>query len=202
MSFKINRLPTNVDAGSGARRDSWAPQAPATMRPLIRFGTFQLDTQAGQLLKNGRVVRLKPQPQRLLQLLLSRPGELITRDEIRDLLWGTDTFVDFEQGMNTAIRQIREALGDDAETPIFVETVPKRGYRFIAPVDTKGAPPTIPLPRGTDLNLHKALWLNIAELRLAEVRRRKRRRKIYIGLIVAAAVLVAVAAIVLILKWT
>jgi DNA-binding winged helix-turn-helix (wHTH) protein len=170
------------------------------MPPLIRFGTFQLDAQAGQLLKNGRVVRLKPQPLRLLQLLISRPGELVTRDEIRDLLWGTDTFVDFEQGMNTAVRQIREALGDDAETPIFVETVPKRGYRFIAPVDA-GAPPSTPVyPRGTDLNLHKALWLNIAELRLAEVRRRKRRRRLSIAAIVAGVVVVCVAAILLVMK--
>jgi DNA-binding winged helix-turn-helix (wHTH) protein len=170
------------------------------MPPLIRFGPFQLDSQAGQLLKNGRVVRLKPQPLRLLQLLISRPGELVTRDEIRDLLWGTDTFVDFEQGMNTAVRQIREALGDDAETPIFVETVPKRGYRFIAPVDA-GAPPSTPgYPRGTDLNLHKALWLNIAELRLAEVRRRKRRRRLSIAAIVAGVVVVCVAAILLVMK--
>jgi DNA-binding winged helix-turn-helix (wHTH) protein len=170
------------------------------MPTLIRFGTFQLDTQAGQLLKNGRVVRLKPQPLRLLQVLLSRPGEVVTRDEIRDLLWGTDTFVDFEQGMNTAVRQIREALGDDAETPIFVETVPKRGYRFIAPVDPGTPSPTPIYHRGTDLNLHKALWLNIAELRLAEVRRRKRRRRLYIAAIVAAVILVTVAAAVLIMK--
>lgn len=166
------------------------------MRPLIRFGTFQLDTQAGQLLKNGRIVRLKPQPLRLLELLLSRPGDLITRDEIRELLWGTDTFVDFEQGMNTAVRQIREALGDDAERPVFVETVPKRGYRFIAPVDPREqAPPLPPPPRTTDLNLHKALWRNIAELRLAEARRRQRRRQIYIALI-AIGVVAAIAGVV------
>ena len=151
------------------------------MRQLIRFGTFQLDPQAGQLLKNGRVIRLKPQPLRLLELLLGRPGDLVTRDEIKNLLWGTDTFVDFEQGMNTAIRQIREALGDDAEKPVFVETVPKRGYRFIAPVDGGGAPK---VSGRTELNLHKALWLNIAELRLAEVRRRKRKRQVYVALIV------------------
>src|SRR4026208_786853 len=125
------------------------------MPPLIRFGTFQLDTQAGRLLKDGRVVRLKPQPLRLLQLLISRPGELITRDEIRELLWGTDTFVDFEQAMNTAVRQIREALGDDAERPVFVETVPKRGYRFIAPVDGGAPPPLHPTPPGKDPKLHQ-----------------------------------------------
>lgn len=190
-----------MDGLSGMRRDlSEHRAARADMRTLIRFGTFQLDTQAGQLLKNGRVIRLKPQPLRLLQLLISRPGELVTRDEIRDLLWGTDTFVDFEQGMNTAVRQIREALGDDAETPIFVETVPKRGYRFIAPVDS-GIPASTPLhPRGTDLNLHKALWLNIAELRLGEVRRRKRRQRLYVAAIAAGVILVTVAAILLIMK--
>jgi DNA-binding winged helix-turn-helix (wHTH) protein len=189
-----------MDGRSGIHSDSSGHGVRVDMTPLIRFGTFQLDTQAGQLLKNGRVVRLKPQPLRLLQLLISRPGELVTRDEIRDLLWGTDTFVDFEQGMNTAVRQIREALGDDAETPIFVETVPKRGYRFIAPVDA-GAPPSTPVyPRGTDLNLHKALWLNIAELRLAEVRRRKRRRRLSIAAIVAGVVVVCVAAILLVMK--
>jgi DNA-binding winged helix-turn-helix (wHTH) protein len=170
------------------------------MPPLIRFGTFQLDTQAGRLLKDGRVVRLKPQPLRLLQLLISRPGELITRDEIRELLWGTDTFVDFEQGMNTAVRQIREALGDDADTPIFVKTVPKRGYRFIAPVDAGAPAPAPAYPRGTDLNLHKALWLNIAELRLAEVRRRKRRKRLYAAAIVAGVIVAAVTAILLVMK--
>lgn len=170
------------------------------MPPLIRFGTFQLDTQAGRLLRDGRVVRLKPQPLRLLQLLISRPGELITRDEIRELLWGTDTFVDFEQGMNTAVRQIREALGDDADTPIFVETVPKRGYRFIAPVDAGAPSPAPAYPRGTDLNLHKALWLNIAELRLAEVRRRKRRKRLYAAAIVAGVIVAAVTAMLLVMK--
>jgi DNA-binding winged helix-turn-helix (wHTH) protein len=168
---------------------------------MIKFGTFQLDAEASRLFKSGRVIRLKPQPLRLLQLLVSRPGDLVTRDEIKELLWGTDTFVDFEQGMNTAVRQIREALGDDAERPVFVETVPKRGYRFIAPVDGGAPPPVVhPPPRGTELNLHKALWLNIAELRMAEVRRRKRRRQIYIGLSALAGAGVIVAAVVLFLK--
>ena len=189
-----------MDGRSSTNPDSPGHGIRVAMQALIRFGTFQLDTQAGQLLKNGRVVRLKPQPLRLLQLLISRPGELVTRDEIRDLLWGTDTFVDFEQGMNTAVRQIREALGDDADTPIFVETVPKRGYRFIAPVDAGATPPAPVYPRGTDLNLHKALWLNIAELRLAEVRRRKRRRRLYIAAIVSGVVVVCVAAILLVMK--
>jgi DNA-binding winged helix-turn-helix (wHTH) protein len=171
------------------------------MSSLIRFGTFQLDTDAGQLLKNGRVIRLKPQPLRVLQLLLSRPGDVIPRDEIRELLWGTDTFVDFEQGMNTAVRQVREALGDDAERPIFVETVPKRGYRFIAPVDAGSASPPPPVyPRGTDLSLHKALWLNIAELRLSEVRRRKRRRRAYMAAIVISVIALTAVALFVVTK--
>jgi DNA-binding winged helix-turn-helix (wHTH) protein len=151
---------------------------------IIRFGTFELDVNAGQLLRNRRAIRLKPQPLKLLHLLASRPGEVVSREEIRSLLWGTDTFVDFEQGVNTAIKQIRDALNEDADHPLYIETVPKRGYRFIAPVE--GAVPAVPrapiIPR-TDLNLHKALWLNIAELRLAEVRRNATRRRVVIGLL-------------------
>lgn len=161
--------------------------APAGGRQ-VRFGTFQLDSTAGQLVKNGRVVRLKPQPLKLLQLLASRPGEVVTREEIRSLLWGTDTFVDFEQGVNTAIRQIRDALGEDAEHPLYIETVPKRGYRFIGPVESgPDGQPVAYEYRGTDLNLQKALWLNIAELRLAEIRRRRTRRRVVIAAIVTAA---------------
>lgn len=153
--------------------------------PVIRFGTFQLDVQAGQLFKNGRRVRMKPQPFKLLHLLASRPGEVITREEIRLLLWGTDTFVDFEPGVNTVVRQVRDALGEEADRPVFLETVPKRGYRFIGPVDsgTIQVPARTPPPR-TEMNLQKALWLNIAELRLAEVRRRTIRRRLLAALIV------------------
>jgi DNA-binding winged helix-turn-helix (wHTH) protein len=153
--------------------------------PVVRFGVFQLDVQAGQLLKNGRVVRLKPQPFRLLQLLVGRAGEVVTREEIREGLWGTETFVDFEQGVNSAIKQVREALGEDADHPLYLETVPKRGYRFIAPIES----PKSGHPRGTDLSLHKALWLNIAELRLAEQRRRDRRGRIVLAGVIGAAVL-------------
>ena len=158
---------------------------------IVRFGAFQLDIQAAQLLKNGRVVRLKPQPFRLLELLVSRAGEVVTRDEIRELLWGADTFVDFDQGVNSAIKQVREALGEDADRPIYVETVPKRGYRFVAPIESPN-PGT--RPRATDLNLQKALWLNVAELRLAEQRRRDRRQRLLVaglmGVIVLAGAVV------------
>jgi DNA-binding winged helix-turn-helix (wHTH) protein len=150
----------------------------ASPPPLVRFGVFQLDLQCGQLLKGGRVVRLKPQPFKLLQLLVTRAGEVVTREEIREALWGAETFVDLEQGVNSAIKQVRDALGEDADRPLYVETVPKRGYRFTAPVE--GQNPLVP---GTDLNLHKAMWLNIAELRLAEERRRDSRRRLKMLLI-------------------
>jgi DNA-binding winged helix-turn-helix (wHTH) protein len=167
---------------------------------VIAFGAFQLDVEAGRLLRNGRVIRLKPQPFRLLQLLASRPGELVTREEIRLLLWGADTFVDFEQGVNTAIKQIRDALKDDAERPLYLQTIPKRGYRFIAPVES-GTPAPVPVggPAGarTDLNLQKALWHNIFELRLEEERRRKRRQHLLVALVLGALVLAVAAVVVL-----
>ena len=151
----------------------------------MRFGVFQLDTDAGRLLKNGRVVRLKPQPFRLLQLLVARAGQVVSREEIREALWGAETFVDFEQGVNSAIKQVREALNEDADRPLYIETVPKRGYRFTAPVEP---PFRLPAPRSTDLNLQKALWLNIAELKLAEERRKARRDRIRRLALIAGAV--------------
>lgn len=161
--------------------------------PVIRFGVFQLDEQAGLLFKNGRIVRLKPQPFKLLLLLVSRAGEVVTREEIREVLWESDTFVDFEQGVNSAVKQVREALSEDADRPLYVETVPKRGYRFTAPVE--GRKPYV--PARTDLALHKAMWLNIAELRLAEERRLKRKQRLKIlviaGVVLAAITVVAVA---------
>ena len=170
---------------------------PAVPAPaLIRFGVFQLDLRAAQLLRGGRVVPLKPQPFKVLRLLASRPGEVVTREEIRHLLWGTDTFVDFEQGVNTALKQVREALGDVAERPLYVETVPKRGYRFIAPVEPASGSMPVPDLRKTDLNLQKALWLNIAEMRLAEARRRRLRRRLLLsaGIVAVALALAALVA--------
>lgn len=158
---------------------------------LFRFGSFELDLEAQQLLKNSRMVRLQPQPFKLLCLLVSLRGQLVTREQIRGALWSEDTFVDVEQGVNFAIKQVRDALGEDAEHPIYIQTVPRRGYRFIAPVDVVGAADdALVVPPGTDLNLQKVLWTNIADLRLAEERRARRRRQlIQIGSAVAALVL-------------
>jgi eukaryotic-like serine/threonine-protein kinase len=105
---------------------------------IIRFGAFELDSQAGELRQHGDVIKLAPQPFKVLALLTRRGGEVVSRDEIRTHVWCGDTFVDFEQGLNFCIRQIREALGDTAGTPRFIETLPRRGYRFLMP--TKAAP--------------------------------------------------------------
>lgn len=99
-----------------------------------RFGTFEFDLQRGELLREGRLVKLQPQPARLLALLVAHAGRVVLRDEIKTHLWGHDTFVDFERGLNFCILQVRTALGDQSDNPRFIQTVPRRGYRFIAPV--------------------------------------------------------------------
>lgn len=104
---------------------------------VVRFGTFKVDLQAGELRKGGLKLKLTGQPFQVLAILLERPGEVVTREELQKRLW-PDTFVDVEHNLNTAINKIREALGDSAETPGFVETLPRRGYRFIAPVEDRG----------------------------------------------------------------
>ena len=103
----------------------------------MKFGEFEVDERAGVLRRAGTRVKLQDLPFRLLVVLLRRPGQVVTREELRAELWGSETFVDAEAGLNTAIAKIREALGDNAETPVFIETLPKRGYRFIGTVATE-----------------------------------------------------------------
>jgi len=103
-------------------------------RRVVGFGSFEVDIQEGRLTKNGIPIKLQGQPFQILTLLLERPGQVVTREEIRQKLWSEDTFVEFDDGLNTAVRKLRTALGDPAENPRFVETVPRRGYRFVAPV--------------------------------------------------------------------
>src|SRR5215471_6758339 len=100
----------------------------------IRFEAFEFDLVTGELLKNGHPIRLQGQPARVLGLLASRPGELITRADIQKELWPDGRFVEFEHAINTAVKKVREALEDDPENPRFVETLPKLGYRFLATV--------------------------------------------------------------------
>src|SRR3990170_5151943 len=125
------------------------PQSTETPRGF-RFGVFEIDLRTGELRKDGRKVKLQEQPFQVLAMLLERAGEVVTREEMQKKLWPEDTFVDFEHGLNIAINKIREALGDSADNPRFVETLPKRGYRFIAPtVRVASLPPAaVPSPNG------------------------------------------------------
>jgi len=113
--------------------------------PRVRFGVFDLDVETGELHKSGHRVSLRPQASRILIMLVGRPGQLVTREELKEKIWGSNTFVDFENGLNFSIRQIRAALNDDADTPRYVETLPRRGYRFISPVDGDAHAPAEPL---------------------------------------------------------
>src|ERR1700746_574168 len=99
-----------------------------------RFGVFELDASSGELRRNGTVVKLREQPARILVLLLEHAGQMVTREQLRQYLWPSDTFVDFDHSLNTAVMKLREALGDSADKPLYIETIPKRGYRFVAPV--------------------------------------------------------------------
>lgn len=99
-----------------------------------RFGVFEFESDSGELRKSGRPVALEPQPSRALGVLLARPDQLVTRDELKDAVWGKDTHVDFDRGLAYCISQIRAALGDAGDSPRFIQTIPKKGYRFIAPV--------------------------------------------------------------------
>jgi DNA-binding winged helix-turn-helix (wHTH) protein len=101
----------------------------------VHFGVFEADLDAAELFKNGMKLRLTEQPFQLLAVLLERPGELVSREELRRRLWAEDTNVDFDRSLNTSASKLRDALGDSAETPRYVQTLPKRGYRFIAPVN-------------------------------------------------------------------
>ncbi len=101
----------------------------------IRFGVFEVDLHSGELRKQGLRIKLRDQPFQILLLLLEHPGEVVSRDDLQKQLWPGDTFVGFDRGLNKAVNHLRDALGDSAESPRFIETLPKRGYRFIAPVD-------------------------------------------------------------------
>src|SRR5258708_3215438 len=118
---------------------------------VLRFGVFEVDVRAGELRKKGVRIKLQDQPFQVLAVLLQHPGEVVTREELRSQNWPADTFVDFDNGLNTAINKLREALGDSADSPRFIETLPRRGYRFIASVDgMDGA------ARGTDTGVSLA----------------------------------------------
>jgi DNA-binding winged helix-turn-helix (wHTH) protein len=120
-----------------------------TTRRVFSFGAFEADAASGELRKHGLRIKLHAQPFQVLVMLLERPSELVTREEMRHRLWGSDTFVDFDHGLNSAVNKIREALNDSASRPLYIETVAGKGYRFIAPVSSAGQPlpePPAPVP--------------------------------------------------------
>src|SRR6266851_4065608 len=105
----------------------------------VRFGVFEADMEAGELRKHGLRLKLSEQPFQILAMLVARPGEVVSREVLRERLWPSDTFVDFDHGLNNAVMRLREVLGDSSDHPRFIETLPRRGYRFIAPIELKGA---------------------------------------------------------------
>jgi TolB-like protein/DNA-binding winged helix-turn-helix (wHTH) protein/Tfp pilus assembly protein PilF len=113
----------------------WPLNSPSDSRSVLRFGPFQVDLASGELHKHGVRLRLQEQPFQILVVLLENPGEVVTREELRTKLWSSDTFVDFDVGLNNAVLRLRNVLGDSADSPRFIETLPRRGYRFIAQVD-------------------------------------------------------------------
>jgi len=125
---------------------------------IVRFGSFEVDLQEGKLTKAGIRIRLQAQPLQILALLLDRPGQLVTRDEIRQKLWSQDTFVEFDDALNTAVRKLRTALNDSADNPRFLETIPRRGYRFVAPVAWTPEPTTV-IPNTPRVRPHPYLYL-------------------------------------------
>src|ERR1700741_2270835 len=106
---------------------------------IVRFSTFEVNLGSGELRKRGQKIKLQEQPFQVLAALLEKPGEIVTREELRSKLWPSDTFVDFDHSLNAAIKRLRDALGESAETPVFIETLARRGYRFISNIEMPAA---------------------------------------------------------------
>ena len=138
---------------------------PQPLRGTYRFGVFEADVRAAELRKQGAKIKLQEQPFQVLLVLLEKPGAVITREEIQKRVWPADTFVDFDHGVNNTIRRLREALSDSAENPRFIETLSRRGYRFIAPVTIVNVgqevtdPESVAAPASRRRRLH---WWGIA----------------------------------------
>src|SRR5579863_730648 len=115
---------------------------PGAAGRIVRFAAFEFDIKTGELRKHGLRIKLQGQPISVLTILIEHAGEAVTRDELQKRLWPADTYVDFEHSVNAAIKRLRAALGDSADAPRYVETLPRQGYRFIAPLSTLAAPAT------------------------------------------------------------
>ncbi len=142
-----------------------APWTQASQR-LVRFDVFEVDVWTGELRKSGAKIKVQEQPLKVLAMLLARPGELVTREQLREGLWSDDTFVDFDRGLNTAVNRLRTALNDSAETPRFVETVGSRGYRFIAPVIESGNTKTSTELSDSSNRVYE--WPSVSQMALSE----------------------------------
>src|SRR5262249_53147891 len=114
--------------------------APASNAHRVQFGLFEVDLQSAELRKNGAKVKLQEQPLKVLQVLLENPGQIVSREQLRQRVWPANTFVEFDQGLYSAMARLRDALGDTSNSPRFIETVARRGYRFIAPVTIASSP--------------------------------------------------------------
>src|SRR5215471_7567298 len=130
----------------------------------VRFGPFEADLRAGLLRKHGIRIKLQEQPFQILTLLLEHSGEVVTREEIQKKLWGDGTYVDYERGLNKAVNRLREVLSDSAETPQYIETLPKRGYRFLAPVEKVPVAVTPPATAPTPPRKRSFRWYWVAGL--------------------------------------
>jgi DNA-binding winged helix-turn-helix (wHTH) protein len=169
----------------------------AQSRHYFRFGEFELDPGLRQLRINGRVIILQEQSFQILSALLASPGQLVTRKELTDQLWPEGTFVDFEHSLNTAVNRLREVLEDSAEHPRFVETMPRRGYRFIAPVTNTEAAAVVPGIPSLPSDPQKAPEEKSAAVTRTPVpflENRNKNRNIKVAAVVASALLIAILA--------
>ena len=148
------RIPVQLDSSGGGGRlarsisEMYPLESHSQLGPYVRFGPFELDVRSGELQHNGRKMLLNEQPLQVLLALLERPGELVSREELVQRLWPDGTFVDYERGLNKAVNKLREVLRDSADSPRFVETIPRRGYRFIAHLEPSNPPiPVDPVPK-------------------------------------------------------
>jgi DNA-binding winged helix-turn-helix (wHTH) protein len=163
---------------------------------IIRFSTFEVNLHTGELRQRGQKVKLQEQPLQVLAALLERPGEMVTREELRSKLWPADTFVDFDHSLNAAIKRLRDALGESAETPILIETLARRGYRFIAPVVQDAAPQTEAQQRvPTSGSVPAVTAPSSAAVKVAEPRTTARDRKLWKTTIPAGALVIVLVGI-------
>ena len=166
---------------------------PVGEKQTFRFGPFELDPQCGQLRREGVGLKLQGQPVQILEILLEKPGQLVTREELRERLWTADTFVDFDHSLNTAIKKLRQALGDEADTPRYIETLPRRGYRFLGEVIAGGSPHNISEagPLAGEEFMTKVASTLVDAVNVATQSRRRARRQAIAASVTAVVIVVA-----------